>query len=57
MLAAEIIAFMREPAMQQKFAELGAVAVGLGQREFAAYVTSETDRWRKVIEAANIWIE
>lgn len=56
-LAGEILAFMKRPQTQSKFAELGAVAVAVEPREFAAYVTSETERWKKVIDTANIRIE
>jgi hypothetical protein len=35
-------------------AELGAVAVAVDSKPFADYIASETVRWKKVIEAANI---
>jgi tripartite-type tricarboxylate transporter receptor subunit TctC len=45
---------MKRPETVKKMAELGAVAVAVGPDEFAAYIASETKRWRTVIEAANI---
>jgi tripartite-type tricarboxylate transporter receptor subunit TctC len=48
---------MRTDATKQKFAELGAVAVSLGPQDFAAYIASETQRWSRVVEAANIRLE
>jgi tripartite-type tricarboxylate transporter receptor subunit TctC len=53
-LSTEIRAFMQQPETVQKMAELGAVAVALEPEAFAAYIASETARWKKVIEAANI---
>jgi hypothetical protein len=53
-LSTEIRAFMQQPETVQKLAELGAVAVALEPDAFAAYIASETARWKKVIEAANI---
>lgn len=53
-LAREVQALMRADATKQKFAELGAVAVSLGPQDFAAYIASETQRWSRVVEAANI---
>jgi tripartite-type tricarboxylate transporter receptor subunit TctC len=38
-------------------AELGAAAVAVDSEPFKAYIASETERWKKVIEAANIKLE
>lgn len=56
-LAAEIRAFMQIPETGRKMEELGASPVATGPEEFAAYIASETARWKKVIEAANIKTE
>jgi tripartite-type tricarboxylate transporter receptor subunit TctC len=56
-LSTEIRAFMQQPETVQKMAELGADAVALESGPFAAYIASETARWKKVIEAANIKLE
>ena len=56
-LSAEIRAFMQQPETVQKMAELGAAAVAVDSEPFAAYIASETARWKKVIEAANIKLE
>lgn len=53
-LSAEIVAFMSLPATQAKFRELGATPMTLGAEAFNAYVTAETTKWQKVIEAAKI---
>jgi tripartite-type tricarboxylate transporter receptor subunit TctC len=53
-LSAEIRAYMQQPETVAKMAELGAVAVAVDSKPFADYIASETVRWKKVIEAANI---
>jgi len=56
-LSTEIRAFMQQPETVQKMAELGADAVAVEPEPFAVYIASETARWKKVIEAANIKLE
>ena len=56
-LSGEIRAFMQQPETVQKMAELGAAAVAVDSEPFKAYIASETERWKKVIEAANIKLE
>jgi tripartite-type tricarboxylate transporter receptor subunit TctC len=53
-LSAEIRDFMKRPETVKKIAEIGAVAVAIEPDAFAAYIASETKRWRAVIETANI---
>ena len=53
-LAREIRSFMQRPETQQRFGELGALAVATSPEEFAGLIASETERWKKVIGAANI---
>ena len=53
-LSAEIRDFMKRPETVKKIAEIGAVAVAIEPDAFAAYIASETKRWRTVIETANI---
>lgn len=53
-LSTEIRDFMKRPETEKKMAELGAVAVAVEPDEFARYIASERERWRKVIETANI---
>ncbi|CAN7225421.1 tripartite tricarboxylate transporter substrate binding protein [Bosea sp. LjRoot9] len=56
-LSAEIRSFMQKPETARKMDEVGAIAVALGPDEFAAYIASETTRWKAVIEAAAIKID
>jgi tripartite-type tricarboxylate transporter receptor subunit TctC len=53
-LAGEIRTFMQRPETQQKFSELGALPVATSPEEFAKLIASETERWKKVIQTANI---
>jgi tripartite-type tricarboxylate transporter receptor subunit TctC len=53
-LSVSIREFMQLPETKKKMSELGAVAVAVPPDEFAKYITSETQRWKGVIEKANI---
>jgi tripartite-type tricarboxylate transporter receptor subunit TctC len=45
---------MQLPETKKKMSELGAVAVAVPPDDFAKYIASETQRWKGVIEKANI---
>lgn len=53
-LAAEIVAFQLLPETQKKYRDLGAEPKAVPAAEFAAYIASETARWKKVIDSAKI---
>lgn len=53
-LEKEILAFQSLPETQAKYRELGATPMAVPAAEFARYIDSETQRWRKVIETAKI---
>jgi tripartite-type tricarboxylate transporter receptor subunit TctC len=53
-LSVSIREFMQQPETKKKMSELGAVAVAVPPDEFAKYIASETQRWKGVIEKANI---
>ena len=53
-LAGEIGKILRAPELKERFAALGAEAVGNSPDEFAAFVRSEIAKWRKVVEFARI---
>jgi tripartite-type tricarboxylate transporter receptor subunit TctC len=50
----EINAVLADPKMTTRMAELGAVPMPMTVAEFGKYVASETEKWAKVIRAANI---
>ena len=53
----EIVAALRTPAMQERFAKSGARLVGNSPEEFAAQIRTERVKWGEIIRAANIKAE
>jgi tripartite-type tricarboxylate transporter receptor subunit TctC len=56
-IAAEAKKALADPAMKDKLAEQGIVAVGSTPEEFRAFVAEEIPRWSKVITDAGIKME
>jgi tripartite-type tricarboxylate transporter receptor subunit TctC len=50
-------AALADPKMAAKFAELGAVPAPGTPEEFGRLIDSETEKWRKVVEFANISVD
>jgi len=50
LLNREINAALADPAIKARLGELGAIAITGNAKEFAAMLSAETDRWRKVVE-------
>jgi tripartite-type tricarboxylate transporter receptor subunit TctC len=50
LLNKEINAALADPTIKQRLGELGAIPIRGDAREFAAMLTAETERWRKVVE-------
>jgi tripartite-type tricarboxylate transporter receptor subunit TctC len=50
LLNREINAALADPAIKQRFGELGAIPITGDARQFGAMLATETDRWRKVVE-------
>jgi tripartite-type tricarboxylate transporter receptor subunit TctC len=53
-LNAEINAAVADPRMKARLAELGATVLPGSPADFGKLIAAETDKWRKVIRAANI---
>ena len=53
----EIVAAVRSPAMQERFAKTGAQLVGNSPQDFAAQIRAERARWGEIIKAAGIKAE
>jgi len=51
---ADIGGVIKLPDVQEKFAGMGASAVGSTPEQFAAFMRSESDKWGQVIKVANI---
>jgi tripartite-type tricarboxylate transporter receptor subunit TctC len=56
-LNTEINAGLVDPKLKAKFAELGSVPAPLTTAEYAKIIVAETEKWGKVIRAANIKAE
>ena len=54
---ADARASLADPAIASRIAEMGGIAGGNPQAEFAAYVASEAARWRQVVRDANIRVD
>jgi len=54
---AEITKLMNAPEARSKFAQVGLDAVTSTPAEFATFVRAETDKWARVIKAANIHVQ
>jgi tripartite-type tricarboxylate transporter receptor subunit TctC len=50
----EINAALADPKLQARFADLGGAALALSPAEYGKLLASETEKWAKVIRAANI---
>ncbi len=53
-LSATIDAVLKQPAVAERLAELGAVPVGGPPEKLAAFQGAEQEKWGKVIKAANV---
>ena len=53
----EIVKSLKAPDMNQRFAAVGAQAVGSTPEAFGEHIRRERDTWAKVIKAANIRVE
>ncbi len=56
-LNASIVDIIKQPDVQAKIIELGAVPVPETSAEFGAFIEAETVKWAKVIKEANIGID
>jgi tripartite-type tricarboxylate transporter receptor subunit TctC len=53
-LSKEFIEALAAPAIKERLAALGAVAMPMNPVEFGRFIADETEKWAKVIRAANI---
>ena len=50
----EINAALADPKIKARLADLGAVPMPMTPAEFGKFIAAETEKWAKVIKAANI---
>jgi hypothetical protein len=55
-LSKEINAALADPKLKARFADLGGTPLALSPAEFGKLIADETEKWAKVIRAANIKI-
>jgi tripartite-type tricarboxylate transporter receptor subunit TctC len=53
----EINAGLADPKIKTRFADLGAVVLPMSPADFGKLIADETEKWGKVIRAANIKAE
>jgi tripartite-type tricarboxylate transporter receptor subunit TctC len=53
----EINAVLADPKLKARLAEIGAEPMMMAPAEFASFVAYETEKWAKVIRAANIKVQ
>ena len=53
----EIDAGLADPKMKARFTELGGIAIGGSPADFGKLIADETEKWAKVVRAANIKAE
>jgi tripartite-type tricarboxylate transporter receptor subunit TctC len=53
----EINAVLADPKLKARFAEIGAEPMMVTTAEFEKFVVDETEKWAKVIRAANIKVQ
>jgi tripartite-type tricarboxylate transporter receptor subunit TctC len=56
-LNAEINAMLAEPEMKARIAEIGSTVFASSRAEFGPFIAASTEKWGKVIRAANIKVE
>ena len=54
---AEVNGAIKEPATAQRIRELGAVPTGGTPEDLGEFLKNETEKWKRVIEAAGIVVE
>jgi tripartite-type tricarboxylate transporter receptor subunit TctC len=53
----EISVALADPKMQARFADLGGIAVAGSRADFTKLISEETEKWGKVVRAANVKVE
>ncbi len=53
-LNSEINTSLADPEIQGRIAEIGAITTPMTDAQFGAFITADTEKWAKVIRAANI---
>lgn len=50
----EVNASLNDPKLKARFADLGSIPFSVSSSEFGHFISAETERWAKVVQAANL---
>ncbi len=56
-LSSEMVKSLRQPEVREKIAGVGAETVGNTPEEFAAYIRAESEKYARIVKAANIKLD
>ena len=56
-LNTEIVLILKQPAVQERIASLGATPVGNSSKEFAIVINNDLVKWEKIIKPMNIYLD
>ena len=56
-VSSSIAAVLKQPDIHQRLVDLGFDPIGGTPEQFAANIRSETDKWARVIKAANVKLD
>jgi tripartite-type tricarboxylate transporter receptor subunit TctC len=56
-MTAAMLAVMNDPALAKQCADQYLTVMALDQKDFAALIKSDTEKWGKVVKTANIQVE
>ena len=56
-LNTEIVSILKQPAVQERIASLGATPVGNTSKEFAIVINNDLVKWEKIIKPMNIYLD
>lgn len=56
-LNTEIVSILKQPAVQERIASIGATPVGNSSKEFSIVINNDMDKWEKIIKPMNIYLD
>ncbi len=56
-LNATLIQILNDPAFKQRMAEMGADTIGNSPAEFSSFMTTESARWKKIVQDTHMTVE
>ena len=56
-LNTEIVSILKQPAVQERIASIGATPVGNSPKEFSIVINNDLDKWEKIIKSMNIYLD